>query len=199
MRHGADPELTNREGWSPLHLAVDSGYQDVVVYLLSLSRRWRIPWRHQLSSSRNLIGPIPVMTHPPSPLLFFKFFLNFFFFCNHRETNLKVSLLELLFIILFIFWGVSACLCRCVRVCKCHVSTSVCVWVCVCVQMLHVIVEHCGTSWNIIVSFLCQNILKNVWLIFLFYLFIFICLCVCVFLGSNWLQLVRLRIRKHFE
>lgn len=39
VRHGADPELTNREGWSPLHLAVDSGYQDVVVYLLSLSRR----------------------------------------------------------------------------------------------------------------------------------------------------------------
>lgn len=39
VRYGADPELANREGWSPLHLAAHSGYHDVALYLLSLTRR----------------------------------------------------------------------------------------------------------------------------------------------------------------
>lgn len=38
VRYGANTELTNREGWSPLHLAVHGGYQEIVIYLLSMAR-----------------------------------------------------------------------------------------------------------------------------------------------------------------
>jgi len=42
IRFGADPNMTNRDGWSTLHLVAYSGNQEITQYILTFSKGKRL-------------------------------------------------------------------------------------------------------------------------------------------------------------
>jgi len=42
IRFGADPNMTNRDGWNTLHLVAYSGNQEITQYILTFSRGKRL-------------------------------------------------------------------------------------------------------------------------------------------------------------